>query len=83
MIENLWTHGQHAIDAWKSAPLPDLITHIVEHYHLEARVEMARLENLAEEAVLLGDGEPAGIPGPHLPGDPGAVPADPVTGQLR
>lgn len=61
MIENLWTLGNHAVEAWKAAPLPDLITHIVGHYHLEARVEMARLENLAEEAVLLGDGDPAGM----------------------
>lgn len=60
MIENLWTHGDHAIEVWKAAALPDLITHIVEHYHLEARVEMARMENLAEEVVLLGDGEPSG-----------------------
>lgn len=61
MIENLWTHGDQAIEAWKSAPLPDLIAHIVGHHHLEARVEMARLENLAEEAVLLCGADHPGL----------------------
>jgi regulator of cell morphogenesis and NO signaling len=60
VIENLWIHGHSEIEAWKNAPLPDLVTHIIERYHLEARVEMARMENLAEEAFLLlgGDGYP-------------------------
>ncbi|MDR3671109.1 MAG: hemerythrin domain-containing protein [Holophaga sp.] len=53
MIENLWNPGSQEIEAWKAAPLPDLITHIVQRYHLEARVELAHMENLAEEAVLL------------------------------
>lgn len=39
-------------EAWKTAPLSDLVHHIVERYHLEARVEIARLETHAEEAVL-------------------------------
>ncbi len=60
MIENLWTQANHDLEAWKSAPLPNLVLHIVEHYHLEARLEMARMENLAEEAVLR---EGAGRPG--------------------
>jgi regulator of cell morphogenesis and NO signaling len=42
-----------AQEAWKTAPIGDLIRHIVEHYHLETRVEMARLESHAEEAALL------------------------------
>ncbi|MGA2083341.1 MAG: hemerythrin domain-containing protein [Holophaga sp.] len=59
MIEDLWIQGNRGIDAWKAAPLRDLVTHIVERYHLEAREEMARLETLAEEAgLLLGDGHP-------------------------
>ena len=40
---------------WMSAPLEDLVRHIVERYHLEGRLEIARLEAQAEEAVLLGD----------------------------
>lgn len=55
MIEDLWTHGQQEIDAWKAAPLADLLGHIVGRYHLEARLEMARMENLAAEAGVLLD----------------------------
>ena len=57
MIENLWVQGSHELEAWKSAPIPLLIAHIVEHYHLGARLEMARLETLSEEAVLLEGGD--------------------------
>jgi iron-sulfur cluster repair protein YtfE (RIC family) len=61
VIENLWTHGGHEVEVWEAAPLPDLIIHIVEHYHMEARVFMARLENLAAQAVLLEGGEHPGL----------------------
>lgn len=61
MIDNLWTHGSHAVEAWESAPLPELIIHVVEHYHMQARVLMARLENLAAEAVLLVGEEQPGL----------------------
>lgn len=57
MIEDLWIRGNQELEGWKTAPLPDLIAHIVEHYHLEARVEMARIETFAEAAVLLEDGD--------------------------
>ena len=53
VIENLWTQDNPEIEPWRTAPLPELIAHIVGHYHLEARLEMARMENLAAEAVLL------------------------------
>ena len=52
MIEDLWTHGQQEIETWKDAPAADLVGYIVGHYHLEARVGMARLETLAAEAAL-------------------------------
>ena len=57
MIENLWVQGSQELEAWRSAPLSQLITHIVEHYHLGARLTMARLETLSEAAVLLEAGE--------------------------
>ena len=57
MIENLRVQGSHALETWKSAPLQLLIAHIIEHYHLGARLEMARLETLSEAAVLLEDRE--------------------------
>jgi regulator of cell morphogenesis and NO signaling len=47
---------KEAREAWKAAPIAELIRHIVERYHLETRVEMARLESIAEGAVLL-DGQ--------------------------
>jgi iron-sulfur cluster repair protein YtfE (RIC family) len=59
VIEDLWTQGNREIEAWRSAPLRDLVTHILERHHLAAREEMARLETLAEEAgLLLGEGNP-------------------------
>ncbi len=61
MIENLWTHGSHEVDAWKTAPLADLIIHIVDRYHAEARITMARMENLVAEAVLLEGAEHPGL----------------------
>ena len=38
--------------AWKVAPLPDLVHHLVGICHLECRVDMARLETLVELLVL-------------------------------
>ena len=57
MIENLWTQSNQGIAAWKTVPVPDVILHIVGHYHLKARLEMARMESLAEQAVLLEGAE--------------------------
>jgi iron-sulfur cluster repair protein YtfE (RIC family) len=61
MIDDMWIHASHEVDVWEAAPLADLIIHIVEHYHLEARVLLARLENLMAEAVLLEGGEHPGL----------------------
>jgi regulator of cell morphogenesis and NO signaling len=61
VIENLWTQSNHDLEAWRSAPLPNLILHIVEHYHLEARLGMAHMENLAAEAVLREGTHHAGL----------------------
>jgi hypothetical protein len=43
MIENLWTLGNHELEPWKSASLPDLIAPIVERYHLETQVLFRRI----------------------------------------
>ena len=48
-----WAGEQAELDRCKEIPLGDLIRHIVEQYHREARIEMARLETLVEETVLL------------------------------
>lgn len=40
------------LDAWKEAPVVDLVRHIMDHYHRETRHGMAELENLVEEAAL-------------------------------
>jgi regulator of cell morphogenesis and NO signaling len=48
-----WTGAKADLDHWRDAPLGELIHHIVEKYHREARVEMARLETQAAEAALL------------------------------
>jgi len=61
VIENLWIQGNHEVEVWKTAPIPDLVTHIVQRYHLEARLEMARMENLSEEAVLLEGADHPGL----------------------
>ena len=51
---------KEAREAWKQAPIGDLVRYIVEYYHLETRVDMARLESYAEEAALLdGKQDPA------------------------
>lgn len=48
-----WAAQRVELDAWKGAPLDDLVQHIVDRYHREARVEMARLETQVEEAALM------------------------------
>lgn len=48
-----WESQRIELDAWKGAPLDDLVQHIVDRYHREARVEMARLETQVEEAALM------------------------------
>lgn len=55
MIQELdvWTGDKAELDGWKAAPLRELVRHIVDRYHREARIEMARLESQVEEAVLL------------------------------
>lgn len=51
---------KEAREAWRTAPLEDLVLHIVERYHMATRLELARLEALAEEAALLhGQAQPA------------------------
>lgn len=49
----VWAADKAELDKWKAASTVDLIHHIVGHYHREARVEMARLESQADEAVLM------------------------------
>jgi len=39
-------------EAWKVAPLPDLVRHLVGTCHLECRVDMARLETMIELASM-------------------------------
>ena len=55
------THTEkEAREAWRKAPLEDLVLHIVERYHLASRMELARLESLTEQAALLhGQSNPA------------------------
>lgn len=36
---------------WLSAPLPDLVRHIVEHYHAPLRQELPRLETMARKVA--------------------------------
>jgi len=61
VIEDLWINDHRELEHWKDARIPDLVAHLVDHYHLRARVEMGRLETLAEEAVLLEGGTKAEI----------------------
>jgi len=51
-----WTGDLAELEHCKQAPLAELIRHIVEKYHREARVELARLETQVEEAALLEGG---------------------------
>jgi regulator of cell morphogenesis and NO signaling len=54
-----WTGEPDELTRCQEASLADLVRYIVDQYHREARVEMARLETLAEEAVLMeGEGFP-------------------------
>ena len=39
-------------EAWKQAPLPDLVRHLVGTCHLECREDMARLETLVELVAM-------------------------------
>ena len=39
-------------EAWKQAPLPDLVKHLVGTCHLECREDMARLETLVELVAM-------------------------------
>ena len=48
VIEPLWVQTGPGLDIWKTAPLPLLIAHIVEHDHLDVRVAMGRVETLTE-----------------------------------
>lgn len=49
----VWNGDKAELDGWKAASTVDLIHHIVQRYHREARMEMARLESQVDEAVLL------------------------------
>ena len=57
-----WTGAKADLEHWQTAPLGDLIRHIVEKYHREARVEMARLETQAAEAALMESAACPGLP---------------------
>ena len=50
---NVWIGDQAELDQWKDAPAADLIRYIVEKYHREGRIALARLETQVEEAALL------------------------------
>ncbi|HLO67277.1 MAG TPA: hemerythrin domain-containing protein [Holophaga sp.] len=48
-------------EAWRVAPLPDLVRHIVGQCHNECRVDMARLETLVELILLETPRPPASL----------------------
>jgi regulator of cell morphogenesis and NO signaling len=48
-----WSGDLAELDQCKTASLAELVRYLVEKYHREARIEMARLETQAEEAALL------------------------------
>ena len=48
-----WTGEKAELDRCREAPLADLVRHIVDTYHRDGRVELARMETQAEEAALL------------------------------
>jgi regulator of cell morphogenesis and NO signaling len=56
-----WTGEREELYRCQDAPLKDLVQYIVERYHQEAKVELARLEALADEAVLLAGGTDPGL----------------------
>jgi len=51
-----WTGTPAELDHWRDAPLGELVHHILDQYHREARIEMARLETQAAEAALMESG---------------------------
>lgn len=51
-----WTGDKAELHRCQDAPLKELVQYIVERYHQEAKVELARLEALADEAALLAGG---------------------------
>jgi regulator of cell morphogenesis and NO signaling len=54
-----WTGDKAELYRCQDASLKELAQYIVERYHQEAKVELARLEALADEAALLaGSAEP-------------------------
>jgi len=55
MVETLtlWAGDRAELERCETAPLGELVRHIMEKYHREARVELARLETQAEEAALM------------------------------
>ena len=48
-----WNRQREELDVWKTAPVTDLVVHIMERYHRETRMGMAELESYAEEAALM------------------------------
>ncbi len=52
MDQEGWIRTRAELDAWKDASVEDLVRHLMERYHREARAGMAELEALAEEAAL-------------------------------
>jgi len=48
-----WDRVRAELDAWKNAPIGELVQHILKRYHRETRFGMAELECLAEEAASL------------------------------
>ena len=48
-----WAGDPAELDQCRTASVAELVSHIMEQYHREARVEMARLETQAAEAALL------------------------------
>ena len=50
---NVWIGDPAELKQCQDAPLGQLVAFIVEVYHREGRIEMARLENQVQEAALL------------------------------
>ncbi len=47
-----------SVSSWNDAPLPALVAHIIEHYHVPLRRDLARLVPLAEAVEHRHAGEP-------------------------
>lgn len=45
-----------ALEAWRAAPMRELLAHLMSRYHLETRVGLAELENLAARGALFQGG---------------------------